>query len=146
MRNKKSGYILSILEILALIQAYKIWSAPFTIPVEGSFSRIVQISTEGISTLLLLLPLAALFFISKNKRWAYVLLAAFPLLCIFFGITAFPGVSYFYGDHHKLNSLLTAFTNAFVCAGAFWLFVSARSNFNKVTGSDTADSSGEQAS
>ena len=67
--------------------------------------------------------------IHREKRWGFVLLAAFPLFCIFFGITAFPGISYFYGAHIKLNSLFTAFTNALVCAAAFWFFVSARSGF-----------------
>lgn len=129
MRNKVAGYLLGTLELVALLQAYALWLAPFTTATTDDFTQVIQLITEAISIILVLLPLAGIFLIYHEKRWGFVLLAAFPLCCIFFGITAFPVVSYFYGTHIKLNSLLTAFTNALVCATAFWFFVSARSNY-----------------
>ena len=91
----------------------------------------MQVVTASISVMLLILPAAGMFILFRKKRWGFLLLAAFPLLCIVFGITAFPGVSYFYGDDGKLNSLCIAITNALVCASAFWLFVSARPGYVK---------------
>lgn len=140
MRNKLSGYILGIIEILALLQNYNLWLAPFTTSTTDGFSQTLQIVTALVSVILFVLPLAGTFLVYRNKRWGFILLAAFPLFCIFFGITALPGISLFYGAHIKLNSLFTAFTNAFVCAAAFWLFVSARSVFDKTPPADFSQS------
>lgn len=131
MRNKLSGYVLAILELLALLQANALWLAPFTVSATDAFSQTLQTVTGILSIILILLPLTGMLFIYHEKRVGFVLLASFPLFCIIFGITAFPVVSYFYGSHVKLNSLFTAFTNALVCAAAFWFFVSARANFKK---------------
>ncbi|WP_455374863.1 hypothetical protein [Kaarinaea lacus] len=136
MRNKLSGYTLAILELLALLQANTLWLAPFTVSATDAFSQTLQTVTGILSIILILLPLTGMFFIYREKRVGFVLLASFPLFCIIFGITAFPVVSYFYGTHVKLNSLFTAFTNALVCAAAFWFFVSARTNFKKSPSTD----------
>ena len=131
MNNKKAGYILGALELLALMQANTLWMAPFTHSAADSFSFILQILTGILSVILFILPVAGILLIYRDKRWGFLLLACFPLSCILFGITSLPVVSYFYGSHIKLNSLFTAFTNALVCAAAFWMFVSAHTNFNK---------------
>lgn len=141
MRNKIAGYVLGVLELVALLQAYKLWLAPFTTATTDGFTQIVQLVTEAISVILVILPVAGMFLIHREKRLGFVLLAAFPLFCIFFGITAFPIISFFYGVHLKFNSLLTAFTNALVCAAAFWLFVSARSNFKVRSSSEMTETS-----
>jgi hypothetical protein len=139
MRNKLSGYILAVLELLALIQASNLWLAPFTHAATDSFSQVLQIVTGILSVILVMLPIAGIFFVYREKRWGFILLASFPLFCIIFGITALPIVSYFYGSHVKLNSLFTAFTNALVCAAAFWFFVSARANFRKPSSIDISE-------
>jgi len=131
MRNKIAGYTLGGFEIAALLQDYRHWLSPFTSSPGDGFSQLLQVFTGSLSIILLLLPIAAIFFIYHEKRLGFILLASFPLACILFGIAAFPVVSYFYGTHTKLNSLFTAFTNALVCATAFWFFVSAHSNFYK---------------
>lgn len=129
MGNKKSGIALGILELLALIQANALWLAPFTTSATDSFSHVLQILAGALSIVLVLSPIMGIYFVYREKRIGFILLASFPLFCIVFGITAFPVVSYYYGTHAKLNSLLTAITNALVCAAAFWFFVSARTNF-----------------
>ena len=129
MGNKKSGIALGILELLALIQANALWLAPFTTSATDSFSHVLQILAGVLSIVLVLSPIMGIYFVYREKRIGFILLANFPLFCIVFGITAFPVVSYYYGNHAKLNSLLTAITNALVCAAAFWFFVSARANF-----------------
>lgn len=135
------GYALGVLELLALLQAYALWLAPFTTTVTDSFSQIMQYVTAVISIVLLALPLTSMALIYLEKRSGFILLAVFPLCCIFFGITAFPVISYLYGSHIKLNSLFTAFTNALVCAAAFWFFVSARSDFSTKTGKEFSETS-----
>lgn len=140
MRNKIAGYSLGILEIVALLQDYNHWLSPFTTSPGDDFSKMLQILTGSLSVALLTLPLAGMFFIYRNKRLGFILLASFPLACIVFGIAALPVVSYFYSTHIKLNSLFTAFTNALVCAAAFWFFVSAHSNFGKTSNTDIANS------
>lgn len=140
MRNKNAGYILAGLELLALLQANSLWLAPFTTTTSNGFSHVLQITTGALSIILLALPVMGMLFIYRNKRWGFVFLAAFPLCCIFFGITALPGVSLLYGSHVKLNSLFTAFSNALVCAAAFWLFVSARSVFTRPGNEEFAQS------
>lgn len=139
MRNKLSGYLLGVLELLALIQASKLWLAPFTHAATDSFSRVLQIVTGTLSVILVMLPIAGIFFVYREKRWGFILLASFPLCCVVFGITAFPVVSYFYGSHTKVNALLTAFTNALVCAAAFWFYVSARAHFVKPSSIDVSE-------
>ena len=133
MRNKIAGYTLGGLEFAALLQDYRHWLSPFTTSTGDGFSQLLQVLTGSLSIILFLLPIAAVFFIFREKRLGFILLASFPLACILFGIAAFPVVSYFYGSHTKLNSLFTAFTNALVCATAFWFFVSAHSKFHKST-------------
>lgn len=133
------GYALGVLELLALFQAYALWLAPFTTTVTDGFSQIMQYVTAIISIVLLALPLASIALIYLEKRSGFILLAIFPLCCIFFGITAFPFISYLYGSHIKLNSLFTAFTNALVCATAFWFFVSARSDFSSRTAKEFSE-------
>lgn len=139
MRNKKLGYALGMLQLLALLQAYVLWLAPFTMTVTDGFSQIVQYLTVIISIILLALPVASITLIYLDKRSGFIFLAIFPLCCIFFGITAFPFISYLYGSHIKLNSLFTAFTNALVCAAAFWFFVSARSDFSSKTAKEFSE-------
>jgi len=139
MRNKFPGYILGGLEIAALLQDYRHWLSPFTATPDDGFSQLLQVLTGSLSIILLLLPITGIYFIYRNKRLGFILLASFPLACIIFGITAFPVVSYFFGSHVKLNSLFTAFTNALVCAAAFWFFVSAYSNFGKIQNSEFTD-------
>ena len=140
MRNKIAGYTLAGLELLALVQANAPWLAPFTTSTSNSFSHAIHVLTGFLSIILLLLPIVGMLIIYRNKRWGFILLAAFPLFCIFFGITALPGISLFYGNHVKLNSLFTAFSNALVCATAFWFFVSARSVFRNSSSREIAQS------
>jgi len=119
MRNKFPGYILGGLEIAALLQDYRHWLSPFTATPDDGFSQLLQVLTGSLSIILLLLPITGIYFIYRNKRLGFILLASFPLACIIFGITAF--------------------TNALVCAAAFWFFVSAYSNFGKIQNSEFTD-------
>ena len=131
MRNKKAGFTLGVLELCALLQAYSLWLAPFTLPSTDGFSRLIQIITGVLSIVLILLPVMGMFFVYREKRWGFLCFAGFPLGCIVYGITAIPVVSYFYSSDSKLSSLFIAFANALVCAAAFWLFVSARPGYTK---------------
>lgn len=133
IKNKKSGFILGVLELLAAFQAWRIWSTVLGSSAADGFNQMLQTITAMLSVSLLLLPIAGLYLLYWNRRWGYLLFAAFPLLSIIFGITAFPFVNYFYGKDVMLNSLFIAVINALVCAFAFWLFVSARSHFPKVS-------------
>jgi 4-amino-4-deoxy-L-arabinose transferase-like glycosyltransferase len=133
IRNKKAGFVLGGLELVAAFQAWRVWVAAFTSTAGDEFTQLLQSFTLLLSGLLVLLPVGGLVFVFRNKRWGYLLLAAFPLLSIIFGITAFPFVHYFYGKDAMLNSLFIAVINALVCAFAFWLFVSAKSHFPKAT-------------
>ncbi|WP_455366826.1 hypothetical protein [Kaarinaea lacus] len=131
IRNKKSGFVLGVLELLAAFQAWRIWTAAFDSATVNGFNQWLQTITALLSVVLLLIPITGLYLVYVNKRGGYLLFAAFPLLSIIFGITAMPFVSYFYGKDVMLNSLFIAVINALVCACAFWLFVSAKSHFPK---------------
>jgi len=133
IKNKKSGFILGGLELLAAFQVWRLWSTALGSSAADGLNQLVQMITAMLSVLLLLLPIGGLYLVYRNRRWGYLLFAAFPLLSIIFGITAFPFVNYFYGKDVMLNSLFIAVINALVCAFAFWLFVSARSHFPKVS-------------
>ena len=131
IKNRKSGFILGVLELLAALQVWRLWSMALGASAADGLNQLVQMISAMLSVLLLLLPVGGLYLVYRNRRWGYLLFAAFPLLSIIFGITAFPFVDYFYGKDVMLNSLFIAVINALVCALAFWLFVSARSDFSK---------------
>ncbi|WP_455212554.1 hypothetical protein [Kaarinaea lacus] len=131
IKNKKSGFVLGVLELLAAFQVWRLWSTALGSSAADGLNQLIQMITAMLSVLLLLLPIGGLYVVYRNRRWGYLLFAAFPLLSIIFGITAFPFVNYFYGKDVMLNSLFIAVINALVCAFAFWLFVSARSQFSK---------------
>jgi len=141
MRNKTGGFILGALQLAALFQAYNQWLGPFLAPSNDVFSQFINVLSSTISFLLLLLPLTGLYLIYREKRWGYLFLAAFPLVCIVFGITALPLISLFYGSHLKLNALFIAWVNALVCSMAFWFFVSAHSRFRNNSSVSVIDNS-----
>jgi hypothetical protein len=143
MRNKKSGYILGGLEFLAAAQMWTLWIAPFQFAGLESVGHPLQLILGLISLLLVILPVLGLWTIHQNRRWGFLLFAAFPLVSIIYGVTALPFVSYLYGKDVMLNSLLIAIVNALVCALAFWFFVSARPGYDappKVTSTHTTHS------
>ena len=84
------------LELIAAFQAWQIWSTAFSYSSVDEFGQLLQSVTVLLSILLLVLPVTGLVFVFRNQRWGYLLLAAFPLLSIIFGITALPFVHYFY--------------------------------------------------
>lgn len=131
IKNKKSGFVLGVLELLAAFQAWRLWSMALGASTADGLNQLVQMISAMLSVFLLLLPVSGLYLVYRNRRLGYLLFAAFPLLSIIFGITAFPFVNYFYGKDVMLNSLFIAVINALVCAFAFWLFVSARSDFSE---------------
>ena len=134
IRNRKAGFVLGTLEILAAFQVARIWSITLNTSTSDQFTQLVQSISAMLTVILLLLPVVGLFLVYRNKRAGYLMFAAFPLLSIIFGITAFPFINYFYGKDVMLNSLLIAIINALVCAFAFWVFVSAKSRYPKATG------------
>lgn len=131
IRNRKIGFVLGSLEFLAAFQVARIWTITLNTSTADQFTQLVETFSAMLSFLLLLLPVVGLYLVYQNKRAGYLMFAAFPLLSIIFGITAFPFVSYLYGKDDMLNSLIIAIINALVCAFAFWLFVSANSYFPK---------------
>jgi len=139
IRNKKAGLILATLELLAAFEAIRIWRVTIESLTNDQFMQVIESISVLLSAILMLLPVIGLLLIYRNSRSGYLLLAAFPLLSIIFGITAFPFVSYFYGKDVMLNSLFVAIINALVCAFAFWLFVSARSHFPKAADTPTLE-------
>ena len=133
IRNRKAGFVLGAMEFLAAFQLARIWSLALNNSTSDQFAQLVESISASLSFILLLLPIVGLFLVYHNKRAGYLLFAAFPLLSIVFGITAFPFVNYLYGNDVMLNSLFIAITNALVCAFAFWLYVSAKSHFPKAS-------------
>lgn len=131
MRNKKAGYGLGALELLAAIQMWAIWLAPFGVTGATESGHPLQAILAVMSLLLVILPLLGLWTVYRERRWGFLLFAAFPLVAIIFGVTALPFISYLYGKDVMLNSLFIALVNALVCALAFWFFVSARPGYEE---------------
>jgi hypothetical protein len=131
MRNKKAGYGLGVLELLAALQMWAVWLAPFGLTGSSGAGHPLQTVLAALSLLLVILPLLGLWTIRRNRRWGFLLFAAFPLVSIIYGVTAMPFISYLYGNDVMLNSLFIALVNALVCAVAFWFFVSARPGYKE---------------
>jgi hypothetical protein len=129
IRNKKAGFVLGALELLAAFEVARIWTNSLETSTADQFIQVIEYISVILNVILMVLPVIGLLLVFRNRRGGYLMFAAFPLLSIIFGITAFPFVSYFYGKDVMLNSLFIAIINALVCAFAFWLFVSARSRF-----------------
>ena len=122
---------MGILELVAALQVWAIWLAPFRLAGSSEAWYPLQILLGVFTLLLVILPVLGLWVIHSNKRWGFLLFAAFPLVSIIYGVTALPFVKYFYGKNVMLNSLFIALINALVCALAFWFFVSARPGYGE---------------
>ncbi|MGD8570694.1 MAG: hypothetical protein PVJ39_21590 [Gammaproteobacteria bacterium] len=131
MRNKKAGYGLGAVELLAAIQMWAVWLAPFGVTKSAETGHPLQSVLAVLSLLLVVLPLLGLWIVHRNRRWGFLLFAGFPLVSIIYGVTALPFISYLYGKDVMLNSLFIALVNALVCALAFWFFVSARPGYEE---------------
>jgi len=129
IRNKKAGFMLGALELLAAFEVVRIWTISLETPTADQFIQVIESISVILGAILMLLPIIGLLLVFRNRRGGYLMFAAFPLLSIIFGITALPFVSYFYGKDVMLNSLFIAIINALICAFAFWLFVSAKSHY-----------------
>ena len=89
------------------------------------------------SLLFVSLPLLAWFSIYKNKKIGFFLLALFPLLALFFGITVIPGVEYLYGRDEMVRVMGESVINSLVSMLGFWFLVSANTSSDPIESTAT---------
>lgn len=123
--------MLGAVELIAALLAYKIWTGPFRLFGVHGYWEPFFIFANVSSLLVLVFPLAALIFIYKDKRWGFLFLAGFPLVCLLFGVTAFPFVSLLYGNDIAVKSMYMSIINSLVCMAAMWFYVSSSGTFEK---------------
>ena len=119
------GMVLGGVELMAALLSYEVWSAPFRYFGAHGYWQPFFIFTNLSSLLVLIFPVAGIIAISLNKRWGYLFLAGFPLVCLLFGKTAFPFVNYLYGNDIMVRSMNMSIINSLVCVMAVWLYVSS---------------------
>lgn len=132
MKKKRIAQFIALGEVLVALPLYGIYTAPirfFGVSDIGYWAPI-NIVTYVLCVVFVVLPLLALYGISKDRSYGYWSLALFPVVAFVFGVTAIPFVKHLYGSNAMLNTVFIVLINVVVTSAAIWLYRSGglRSN------------------
>lgn len=131
MKKKRIGQLFALGEILVALPLYGIYTAPIRFFGAIGYWAPMSIFTNVLSIVFLVLPLLALYGISKNRTYGYWSLGLFPVVSFVFGVTAIPFVKYLYSSDVMLNAVFIVLINVLVTATAIWLYISGGSRSNQ---------------
>jgi hypothetical protein len=130
MKKKRISQLIALGEVIVALPLYGIYTAPVRFFGAIGYWAPMNILTNVLSVVFLVLPLLALYGISKDRSYGYWSLGLFPVVAFVFGVTAIPFVKYLYGSDVMLNTVFIVLINVLVTAAAIWLYYSGglRSN------------------
>lgn len=131
MKQKQIAQLVAFGEVLTALPLYGIYTAPFRFFGAIGYWVPMNILTNVLSIVFVVLPLLAMYGVSKNKGYGYLSLGLFPVVAFVFGVTAIPFVRYLYGSNVMLNTVFIALINIVVIAAAMWLYRSGGLRSNK---------------
>ncbi|MCU7807309.1 MAG: hypothetical protein KZQ73_05495 [Candidatus Thiodiazotropha sp. (ex Semelilucina semeliformis)] len=124
MNKKRIAQLISFGEVLVALPLYGIYTAPIRYFGAIGYWTPMNILTNVLSVVFLVLPLLALYGVSKDRSYGYWSLGLFPVVAFVFGVTAIPFVKYLYGNDVMLNTVFIVLINVLVTAAAIWLYYS----------------------
>jgi len=141
MKKKRIAQLIALGEVLVAMPLYGIYTAPIRFFGSIGYWAPMNILANVLSVVFVVLPLLALYGISKDRSYGYWSLGLFPVVAFLSGVTAIPFVKYLYGNDAMLNTVFIVLINVVVTSAAIWLYRSGglRSNqsFN-LTGAKSA--------
>ena len=130
MRRRRIAQTLALGEMLVALPLYDIYTGPFQFfGMTGYWAPMNQLANL-LSIVFVILPLLALYGVSKERTYGYWSLGLFPVVALVFGITALPLVKYLYGSKVTLNTVCIVIINLAVTTAALWLYRSRGLRFN----------------
>jgi hypothetical protein len=129
MNTSRVATLLASMQLLSAVVLPQIYTLVFSSAWTFSFS-IAYVFGAVLCSAFLLLPLAALIFILRDKLFGYVLLPLYPILAFLFGVTPIPFVTYLYGDSYAINLVGIGLVNVLVFLFAVWLCVDRLRHFS----------------
>lgn len=122
MRKKRIAQLIALGEVIVALPLYGIYTAPIRLFGATGYWAPMNLFTNALGVVFLVLPLLALYGVSKARNYGYWCLGLFPVVASVFGVTAIPFVKYLYGSDVTLNTVFIVLINVLVTAAAVWLY------------------------
>ena len=122
MTKKRIAQFIALGQVLVALPLYGIYTAPLRFFVAVGYWAPMNMLTNVLGIVFLVLPLLALYGVSTDRTYGYWSLGLFPVVALAFGVTAIPLVNYLYGTDMMLNTVFIIVINVVVILAAIWLY------------------------